>query len=797
MTRPVLTGRPLALFVFSNLRDQKGGLTRAWLRRLCLFDAAGWDTHVATIHLQPEIEETLAAWRERGSLPQGTVVHHYQRRSRRFRASWSRPTDETFTRDHRVADWLDWLVGCIPGAVVFADSPVTYAPVAMMRNPYVGRIMTVHLAHRHNPRPGRKESSTGPSREESLADLPGGMERPAQVRSRYRGIAGRPKLTDRFLPFASGADVIVAPTRRQAQHLREDLPGVDVRTIPNIVDPVTAPLEQSRDLHVVVQLGRLDPVKRIDHSLRAVQIAHGSVPELHLDIYGKGPDLERLQALSHRLGLDDVVSFRGFTEEPDRVLAGAGASLLTSRREGFGLAVAESLAAGTPVISYDVDYGPAELVVDGVNGRLVPDGSIQGLADALVEVLSTGDRWAGMSQVAPQATAALAGDVVGHQWVALAEEVAGRVDRPDGVLLVEDLRIRRRGLVVAGVALGTQADTMPVQLELPGAVTVPLEAPIGAQPAADVEGGPEQADVGDLPPGPSARPGTPAGGLPDGAGWRAHEVDAALKWPHVAGWPMSGELRAASADGRAVPVVGPGLTRTVVPTDRGVVLLGPDEDLAIRRLPCSEPIRLEIQPTQARATVDEDTTVLTDGVHLTGRLRGGPAEPAGLEIDVDEPGLLIADGSELIMAARVGDRLLPIGAVRVLAGTGTWSTPDPSGRAHWTCHAAIDWDARALLHWSRSPSSAGSGGPGRRAQSGRAAQAADGSEPAGSAALLSLAAGRRLRQLGPVDFVAGRPVSLRVGGRWVLAATRSGRAMLVPGRGARIRAASVVRRLLG
>ncbi|MGB8020779.1 MAG: hypothetical protein WCF04_06080, partial [Candidatus Nanopelagicales bacterium] len=246
----------------------------------------------------------------------------------------------------------------------------------------------------------------------------------------------------------------------------------------------------------------------------------------------------------------------------------------------------------------------------------------------------------------------------------------------------------------------------------------------------------------------------------------------ALQWLDVAAWPMSEVLRSVAADGRPVPVIGPSVTRTVVPTDRGVVLLGPDEGLAIGRLPCSEPIRLEIQPTQVRATVDDDITILTDGVHLTGRLRGGPAQPTGLEIGVDEPGLLIADGSELIMAARVGERLLPIGAVRVLAGTGTWSAADSSGRTRWTCHAAVDWDAQLLADWTQS-------------------------EPPGSAALLALAVGRRVRQLGPVDFVEGRPVSLRVGGRWVLAATRSGRAMLVPGRGARIRAAWVVRRLLG
>ncbi len=172
--RPEPTTSRVALFVFSNLREQKGGLTRVWLRRLSLFHDAGWETHVATIHFQPEIDETLAAWRERGWLPHSTQVHHYQRRSRRFRASWTRPTDDHFTRDDRIADWLDWLVGLLPGVIVFADSPVTYAPVAKMRNPYIGRVMTVHLAHRTKPRrKAGKRRRAGASSDRATRVLPG------------------------------------------------------------------------------------------------------------------------------------------------------------------------------------------------------------------------------------------------------------------------------------------------------------------------------------------------------------------------------------------------------------------------------------------------------------------------------------------------------------------------------------------------------------------------------------------------------------------------------------------------
>ena len=428
-TRPDLTGHPAALFVFSNLREQKGGLTRAWLRRLTAFHEAGWDTHIATIHPQPEIDATLDAWRERGWLPTATSVHHYQRRDKRFRPSWSRRTDESFTRDDRVADWLDWLVGRLPGVVVFADSPVTYAPVAMMRNPYVGRIMTVHLAHR------KRAASSGEAGAGAGAEAGAGAgsirsRRARQIRSRYAGPVGQPRLSGRLLPFAGAADAVVALTHKQAADLTEDLPGLEVHVIPNMVDPVAPDLVPVRDPLRVVQLGRLDAVKRVDHAIRAVGIAARTVPDLRLEIYGRGPELEHLMELRRELGLEEVVSFPGFTEDPLMVLAGAAVSLMTSRREGFGLAVAESLAAGTPVVTYDVDYGPAELVSDGVNGRVVADGSVEDLAAALVEVVSDPVAWGRMSGAAPAAAERLRPDVVAAQWLDLAVDVAARVEVP-------------------------------------------------------------------------------------------------------------------------------------------------------------------------------------------------------------------------------------------------------------------------------------------------------------------------------------------------------------------------------
>jgi glycosyltransferase involved in cell wall biosynthesis len=724
-TRPDLTGHPVALFVFSNLREQKGGLTRAWLRRLSVFHEAGWDTHIATIHPQPEIDETLDAWRGRGWLPAATSVHHYQRRDKRFRPSWSRRTDETFTRDDRVADWLDWLVGRLPGVVVFADSPVTYAPVAMMRAPYIARIMTVHLAHRKG---GSRAGAEAPAAVRS--------RRTRQIRSRYAGPVGQPRLAGRLLPFAPAADAVVALTRRQAEDLTHDVPGLEVQVIPNMIDPVPEGPAPSRDPVKVVQLGRLDPVKRVDHAMRAVALALHAIPDLQLEVYGRGPELEHLLELRAELGLEQVVSFPGFTEDPIAVLAGAGASLMTSRREGFGLAVAESLAARTPVVTYDVDYGPGELVEDGVNGRVVADGSIERLATALVEVLSDARGWARMSEAAPAAVQRLRPEVVAAQWLDLASRVARTVQIPDSALLVEDLRVRRSGLVVEGVALGRAGDRLPQRVSIPGGIGMPLRRTVGD--------GAEEA-----PPGPAL--------------W-AHEVSADLPWPAVADWPSSAALIAWDPSGMAVPVLGPGLTVTVAPTDAGPVILGwDDESGEVRRLPDLVAVPITGRVTSVRATVDEDVTVLSDV--LFARALVSRSLGASTEVRVElRPGLTLTDDSVLAVAAGVGDWAVRVGAFRLVSG-GEAHTSDPE-----VVKGTIDWDPDGLVELGKRGA-----GP----------------------APVRLAVGRSLRTVGSVDLEPGRVLSLGVGDRWVLAPSSTGGAMLVGRRGWRIRAARVVRRMRG
>jgi glycosyltransferase involved in cell wall biosynthesis len=145
---------------------------------------------------------------------------------------------------------------------------------------------------------------------------------------------------------------------------------------------------------VVVFAGRQIPEKNAPAAVEAIALARERVPGLRGVIFGDGPDNAAVRELVAARGLGDVVEVPGFVDHDvlDRALASALCLLHPSRREGYGLVVVESAAAGVPVVlAAHPDNAATELVEYGVNGFVAPDDSPQALADAIVRVHERGD----------------------------------------------------------------------------------------------------------------------------------------------------------------------------------------------------------------------------------------------------------------------------------------------------------------------------------------------------------------------------------------------------------------------
>jgi poly(glycerol-phosphate) alpha-glucosyltransferase len=158
--------------------------------------------------------------------------------------------------------------------------------------------------------------------------------------------------------------------------------------IPHPVKPAEAGRFAGRDPNLVVMLARLDDQKQIGDAIEAFGEVVKTVPTARLQIFGHGPDEVALQRMIDERGLRRWVELAGYTKDPHGVFSRASASLLTSKYEGFGLVLLESLAAGCPVVSYDIKYGPSDVVRDGVNGFLVPPRDRTAMAARVVDLLT-------------------------------------------------------------------------------------------------------------------------------------------------------------------------------------------------------------------------------------------------------------------------------------------------------------------------------------------------------------------------------------------------------------------------
>jgi glycosyltransferase involved in cell wall biosynthesis len=135
-------------------------------------------------------------------------------------------------------------------------------------------------------------------------------------------------------------------------------------------------------------IGRLDPQKNPSAAIEAIARLRGMGHQAELRIVGEGPLRAPLQQQVSELKLEKAVEFAG-TRDSSRVLAELArvrALILPSVAEGLPVVIMEAFAVGRPVIASDVG-GVSELLEHGVNGWLIPAGSVDALVEAMLESL--------------------------------------------------------------------------------------------------------------------------------------------------------------------------------------------------------------------------------------------------------------------------------------------------------------------------------------------------------------------------------------------------------------------------
>lgn len=145
----------------------------------------------------------------------------------------------------------------------------------------------------------------------------------------------------------------------------------------------------------IVSVARIDAIKQLSYAIKAVSRLHASHTDITLSFYGNNTDSEenaRLHALVDELDASDYIKFCGFTHDIGAIYDGAILNLLTSKNEGFAMSLLEAQSHGVPCVSFDIKYGPGDIIKNGTTGILTLPDDLDSFTRAIESLLDNPDR---------------------------------------------------------------------------------------------------------------------------------------------------------------------------------------------------------------------------------------------------------------------------------------------------------------------------------------------------------------------------------------------------------------------
>jgi len=189
--------------------------------------------------------------------------------------------------------------------------------------------------------------------------------------------------------FYRSVDRVVCQTREMAAELLKFTSAVQAAKVTVLANPIASGhgargTRAVSTAPVLVSVGRLIPEKGFDVLIEAFAALRRQWPEARLQIYGAGPERQRLDALVERLQLGGSVSLCGVTRTPHEVMRDADVCVVSSVAEGFPNVLLEMMRANSRVVATHCADGVA-----GIDGLVTcPTRDPAALADALAAAIT-------------------------------------------------------------------------------------------------------------------------------------------------------------------------------------------------------------------------------------------------------------------------------------------------------------------------------------------------------------------------------------------------------------------------
>lgn len=198
----------------------------------------------------------------------------------------------------------------------------------------------------------------------------------------------------RFLAYRF-LDSVIVQTNEASDWMKQNITTKNLVVIPNPVilpndtgEINTEAIVNQNYKYIILAVGRLVPQKGFDILISIFAQLANKYPEWKLCIAGEGTERNHLEKMISNFGLESRIELLGEVSNIESWYKRSSIFVMSSRFEGFPNALAEAMAYGLPVISFDCKTGPRELIKHEINGLLIELGNEISLRESLARLMN-------------------------------------------------------------------------------------------------------------------------------------------------------------------------------------------------------------------------------------------------------------------------------------------------------------------------------------------------------------------------------------------------------------------------
>lgn len=228
-------------------------------------------------------------------------------------------------------------------------------------------------------------------------------------------------LTCDFVRSTRKVEKFVVLTKEDAMQWRKTNNNIEQIYNPSPISPKGIPaLKEKR----FIAVGRLDAGKGYDYLIEAWSLVAKQHPDWRLDIFGQGDSYDKILKDIQQRNLSSTVKLCGTTKNITDEYYNSSGFVMTSRYEGFPMALIEAATCGLPLVAFDCKTGPKEIIYEGVNGFLIPMGDVKVLAEKICLLIDSQNKRIYMGRNAMELAKEYSIDNIMAHWIQLFEHLS-------------------------------------------------------------------------------------------------------------------------------------------------------------------------------------------------------------------------------------------------------------------------------------------------------------------------------------------------------------------------------------